>query len=393
MKLLHFIDTLDPRTGGPAECIRIVTPSLALAGAQTTILTTDAPDSPWPAPAGASVIPLGRRSGFIKRSPALESWLKENIKNYDAVILHALWQGFSPLVRKAALAAGRPYFLYSHGMLDPWFRRAYPIKHLKKWVYWQLIERAVVRDAAALLFTCEEERRLAATTFAPYACSERVVSFGTASAPGVRETQLAAWYATQPELANRPYLLFLGRLHPKKGVDLLLEAYLTLASETQSLPPLVLAGPADDPAYAAHLHVLAARLPAHAKVIFPGQLGGDVKWGAIRGAEAFVLVSHQENFGIAVAEALAAGTPVLLSNQVNIWREIVDDGAGFAASDSVAGALELLRRWGALSPSGREAMRRAAAVCHQKRFHVDAVARSLAATLAEFAPAFRAARL
>lgn len=393
MKLLHFIDTLDPRAGGPAECIRVVTPNLAKVGVQATIATMDPPDAKWPAPAEATVLCLGPNRGVWKRPVGLEAWLSENLAMFDAVILHALWQGFSPLVAKAALAAQRPYFIYPHGMLDPWFRRAYPLKHAKKWVYWQLAERAVLRDAASVLFTCEEERRLARTTFSPYRCAERVVSFGTAPAPGNRDAQLAAWRATQAELGEQPYFLFLGRLHPKKGVDILLEAYAKLAAETPTLPALVLAGPAEDKAYVAGLHAMILRLPPHAKVLFPGHLAGDVKWGAIRGAEAFVLTSHQENFGIAVAEALAAGTPVLISNQINIWREIVADEAGFAASDTAEGALELLRRWSKLSLAERTQMRTAAAACHIRRFHIDAVASSLLTTLAEFSPAFRAAQL
>ena len=112
-------------------------------------------------------------------------------------------------------------------------------------------------------------------------------------------------------------------------------------------------------------------------------LTGDAKWGAFRAAEAFVLPSHQENFGIAVSEALACGTPVLISDQVNIWREVTGDGAGLAEPDTADGTLHLLTRWRALDDGARARMREAARQTFQERFEIGAVARSLVAVLQE----------
>lgn len=385
MKILRLIDTLDPRTGGPGVGVRAITPVLHALGHETTIVTCDAPGIDGITVTGAEVIPLGPAKGSYRHCAALRPWLRDNLARFDASFVHGLWQNPGRTLHTAARAQGIPYFVYPHGMLDPWFRRAYPGKHVKKWLYWQLIERHVLRDAAAVMFTCDEERRLARQSFSPYQCEERVVNYGTAGAPaGNPAAQIAAWKKFRPALGDRPFLLFLGRIHPKKGVDLLLHAYQKLVATTERPPALVIAGPAENPELVQHLQALAKKLPANAEVHWPGLLQGDEKWGALRSADVFVLPSHQENFGLAVAEALAVGTPVLLSHQVNIWREIVDDRAGFAAPDTAEGTTSLLTEWQKLSPDQRAAMRGRATDCYSRRFNIDAVARSFVAVVEPF---------
>ena len=387
MKILRVIDTLDPRTGGPVAGLRALTPVLQALGHETVVVTTDLPGHEFAPLPGAEVIPLGPARGHYRFTPALAPWLGRNLPRFDAVIVHGVWQSLGRTVRPAARRHRIPYFVYPHGMLDPWFSRAFPSKRLKKWLYWRLAERFVIRDAAAVLFTCEEERRLARESFSPYACDERVVTYGTESAPPAASRQIAAWHAQQPGLVGRPFLLFLGRIHPKKGVDLLLAAWLALVRRRPGIPDLVIAGPAEDPALLRELQARANAAPEGARVHWAGMLEGDAKWGALRAAEALVLPSHQENFGLVVTEALAAGTPVLLSTQVNIWREIVADGAGLAAPDTAEGVSSLLDQWTSRPRSARTAMRRQAAACHEQRFRIEAVAQSFLEALAPYADA------
>jgi glycosyltransferase involved in cell wall biosynthesis len=106
-------------------------------------------------------------------------------------------------------------------------------------------------------------------------------------------------------------------------------------------------------------------------------LQGDAKWGAFHASDAFVLPSHQENFGIAVAEALACGLPALISDKVNIWREVAADGAGFVASDTGQGTLDSLTRWLRLDPVVAAAMREQALQCFERHFTVDAMSSDL----------------
>ncbi len=389
MRLLRVIATLDPRHGGPAAGLRAITPALAQLGHETNFVSLDPPGGVEAFAPGAPVHALGPSRGGYAFAPRLEPWLRTHAGAFDAVLVHGLWQHPGRAVHAALRDGSVPYFVFPHGMLDPWFRRAYPLKHVKKWIYWQLCERHVLRGAAAVLFTCEEEQRLARRSFRPWACRERVVAYGTAAPAGDPDRQAAAWRQTLPALAGRPYWLFLGRVHPKKGVDLLLHAYRELArgrNGEAALPALVLAGPCADARYRDTLAALAAGLPAGAAVFWPGMIEGDRKWGALRGAEALVLPSHQENFGLAVVEALAVGTPVLISRQVNIWREIVAAGAGRAEADDRSGARRLLQDWLTTPEPFRRRLRTAAAALFQERYEIGRVARSLADTVAPFLP-------
>src|SRR5205823_7688712 len=205
-----------------------------------------------------------------------------------------------------------------------------------------------------------------------------VVSYGTA-APDVDLAQAREdFFGAFPKLRDKQLLLFLGRLHEKKGCDLIIES---LATIPDPMIRLVIAGPCADENYLARLHALAAHTAD--RTMFAGMLRGNLKWGAFAAAEAFVMPSHQENFGIAVAGALACGTPVLISNKVNIWREIVNDGAGFADEDDRAGVTRLIERWMGASAAEREAMRSNARRCFERRFQIDGAIDSLLRVLAE----------
>jgi glycosyltransferase involved in cell wall biosynthesis len=238
----------------------------------------------------------------------------------------------------------------------------------------------VLRDAAAVLFTSEEERRLARESFALYRCREVVVNYGTTPPPPDLERAREEFLAAFPELREKRLLLFLGRLHEKKGCDLLIEAFAAVRNDADADPSLhlVMAGPGADEEYVARLKRLAASVTKDdGSITFPGLLTGNRKWGAFSAAEAFLLPSHQENFGIAVAEALGCGTPVLISDKVNIWREIEADGAGYVENDDLAGTTVLLKRWLATGPDVRAAMKDKAKECFARRFEIEHATDSL----------------
>lgn len=374
MNILRVISSVDPRQGGPVEGIRQVTPALAARGHETAVVCLDDPSAPWVAEFPGCVHAVGPASGGYGYAPALVPWLRRHAPEYDAVVVHGLWQ-YPGLGTRRALRGRQPYFVFPHGMLDPWFKRAHPLKHLKKSAYWLVGERRVLRDAAAALFTCEEERLLARRSFRPYRCREAVVSYGTGGPAGDAGAQRAAFLAAFPELRGKRLLLFLSRIHPKKGCDLLIEAFAGVAGRDPGLH-LVLAGP-DQVGWQAELAALARRLGVGGRVTWTGMLSGDLKWGALRAAEAFALPSHQENFGIVVAEALACGVPVLITDKVNIWREIEADGAGLVAEDTAPGVAALLERWLRLSGGERETLRERAAACFSRRFEIGRAADSL----------------
>jgi len=375
MRLLNVIPSVNPDAGGTVESIRQVIPLLAARGHVSEIACLDPPTAPWLAEMPLTVHALGPGLTGYQYSPMLVSWLRKNAFHFDAVIVHGLWQYSSFATWQALHGSDLPYFVYTHGMLDPWFKRTYPLKHLKKSLYWPWAEYRVLRDAAAVLFTCEEEKLLARQSFRLYRAKEIVVSFGTAEPVGDPEEVKTAFLAAYPELTGKRLLLFLSRLHVKKGCDLLLEAFAAVAGADPALH-LVMAGP-DKDGLQPSLQALAERLGVAERITWTGMLSGNSKWGAFQASEAFVLPSHQENFGIAVAEALACGLPVLISNKINIWREIKGAGAGLVADDTLEGSKQLLQQWLQLSLEARRQMALNARQCFLKHFEIEQVAQSL----------------
>jgi glycosyltransferase involved in cell wall biosynthesis len=302
-------------------------------------------------------------------------WLIEHARDYHAVVVNGIWRYHSYGTWQALRGTKIPYYIYPHGMLDPWFKHTYPLKHMKKWLYWPWADYRVIRDARAALFTCEEERKLSRQSFWLYRAHERVVPFGTSAPPAdggeLRETFLAA----NPGLRGRKLLLFLGRIHEKKGCDLLIRSFAAVANSDPRLD-LVIAGP-DPTGWMPALKRLAGELGIGARVIWPGLLRDEMKWGAFHAAAAFALPSHQENFGIAVAEALACGLPVLISNKVNIWREIAQAKAGLVEVDTEEGTRKTLAAWLAMSDAENRRMSDNARELFTRQFTAAAMARGL----------------
>lgn len=379
MRLLHVISSLDPRYGGTVECVRQLAAAHARLGHTTEVATTDDPRLPALADPGLAVHALGPPTSHYRYTPRLVPWLAAHAAAYDAVIVNGLWQYPGYAVWRALRRQQTPYFVFPHGMLDPWFKRAYPLKHVKKWLFWPWADYRVLRDARAVLFTCEAERRLARESFWLYRCREAVVTLGTAIATTDAGAERGAFFARHPELAGKRLLLFLSRIHEKKGCDLLIDAYAAVAGRDPGLH-LVMAGP-DQTGWRAALEARSHALGIAHRITWTGMLEHALKWGAYHAAEAFVLPSHQENFGIVVAEALACGLPVLISDQVNIWREVAEDGAGLVAPDTAAGTRGLLERWLQLDVPARAAMGAAARRCYVQRFDIDRAARRIAEVL------------
>ena len=375
MKILHLISSVDPRGGGPIEGVRRLMDALADLGHDSELASVDDPTSAPELRFFARERALGPARGRYGYSPRLLPWLQANAERYDAVIVNGLWQHLGLATRQALAGRRTPYFVFTHGMLDPWFKHQYPAKHLKKWLYWPWGEYRVLRDARAVLFTCDEERLLARQSFWLYRAREAVVSYGTASPPDNAVQARSAFIRTFPDLANKRLLLFLGRLHEKKGCDLLIDAFAQVCTQAPELQ-LVMAGP-DSQGWQNTLQAMAERRGVADRITWTGMLTGELKWGAFHASEAFCLPSHQENFGIAVTEAMACRLPVLISNKVNIWREIQADGAGVVENDDLAGTVRALQRWLAMNAEDRRHMQDAALASFDRRFRIEQVAHNL----------------
>ncbi len=381
MTFLRIISTLDPAYGGPVEGLRQSVQALAPLGYPNEVVTLDPPDAPWLDSFPAPVQALGPSLGKYCYTPRLLPWLEWETARYDAVIVEGIWQYHSFATWLASRKAKFPYHIFPHGALDPWFKQQYPLKHLKKWLYWPWAEYQVLRDARTVLFTSEEEKRLAMQSFWLYRANAKVINFGISAPPLDTRAQRKSFLQAFPTLENKRFLLFFGRVHPKKGCDLLLQAFARLAPQYPDWM-LVIAGP-DAENTRPTLEQMARSLGITEKVLWTGLLSGDKKWGALRATDAFVLPSHSENFGVAVVEALACGTLVLISDKVNIWKEIESCQAGLIAPDTLDGTTNLLRRWFELGVGGQAILRSNARSCYEKNFEVQTSAAKLIKTVQE----------
>lgn len=379
MKILHIIPSIDPKGGGPMEGVRQRGLRLLEMGHRVEVVTLDNADSPFLASYGLPVHALGPSVTGYGFNSRLVPWLRDHAREYDAIVINGLWNYHSFGAWRALGRMKVPYFVFTHGMLDPWFKHTYPLKHIKKWLYWPWADYRVLRDAQAVLFTSEDERLLARQSFWLYRAREAVVAYGTSTPPGDAEVLREKFLAAYPALRGKRILIFLSRIHVKKGCDLLIEAFAKVAALEPQLH-LLMAGP-DQTGWLATLQEQAARLGVADRITWPGMLQGDMKWGAFYASEAFVLPSHQENFGIAVAEALGCGLPVLISDKVNIWREIENDEVGIVNPDTLQGTEKSLRNWLALDAAGRRRMGTQARMTFERRFTVDAMANSLIETI------------
>jgi glycosyltransferase involved in cell wall biosynthesis len=318
------------------------------------IATLDSPSCPWIKRLPFAPVCLGKpdRDTTILQ-PALVNFLKREQPRYDGIILHGIWT-FPNVAMRLAWDRRIRYAVFSHGMLDPYFIRNFPLKHIKKSLYYRLIAAPVLKNAHAVLFTCDEERRLANTGYRPVVGRRLVVRYGI-DRPLVDSSRYQGrLLPLKQQLAGKDILLFLGRIHPKKGCDLLIRAMSSLASKYPDLH-LVIAGP-DETGLVSKFKEQAQQGGVSGRISWVGPTYGEEKWFLYHLARAFILPSHMENFGMTVAEALSQGVPALLSDKVNIFSSIVQREAGFCAPDTVQGTESLIERWCAFSQPERDRM-------------------------------------
>jgi glycosyltransferase involved in cell wall biosynthesis len=372
-RLLHVTRSIAPALGGPAEGIR----NLAHACGENSgmeLVSLDDPSAEYVHGESFPIHALGPAKGHYGYTPRLEPWLKANLARFDGVVIHGLWQ-YQSYRTYRAIRERAAYAIFPHGMLDPYFKRAFPLKHFKKQVYWLAREYRVLRDARAVCFTTPIERDCAAATMWPHRWTPAVVSFGTMAPSGEPDRQRAAFLDRFPDLAERRFFLFLSRIHIKKGCDLAIQAFARIAPSQPDLD-LVIAGP-DETGLQPALQAQAAALNIDGRVHWTGMLQGDEKWGAFYAAEAFVLPSHQENFGVAAVESLAAQLPILISNQVNIWPDVLADQAGIIDDDTAEGTWRSMTAFLKMSAEERLQMKANGLRCFNSRYEITRTAKAL----------------
>ena len=345
MRVLHVIPAVAARYGGPSRTIFDMCRALQKQGVQLLIATTDA-DGHGRLPVelgrpityqGLDVIFFPRQiSEAFKYSRPLGQWLAANVGRFDLVEIHAVFSHSSLAAARACRARNVPYLLRPLGSLGSWSLRH---KNLRKKAIWHCGVRTMIRGAAAMHYTTVEEQRQA----------ERVVPTipGVVIPLGIDESSINLSEAPDTGqhlqmLGQHPYVLVLSRLHPVKGLELLLDVFLDLISRERFQHwKLVVAGDGDAK-YVESLKSAVRKRNAADRVIFTGWLDGPQKIAALRSAALFASPSHHENFGVSVVESLACGVPVLISNHVGLCEEIRAAQAGWVSTLDRANLLNSL---------------------------------------------------
>jgi len=379
MKILRTIHSMDPSKGGPVEGTLNSSRELRRRGVSVEIACLDDPSAPFLEGIDLKVHALGPGLGKYGYARTFQQWLDHHVADYDCVIVQGLWQYHGFATRRACIKKRIPYFVFAHGMLSPWFKNQYPLKHLKKWLYWPWGDYRVLRDAQGVFFTTEEEMESSRESFWLYRCNEHVVGYGIempdVDGPAQRRSFLSAF----PQLEGKSFFLFLSRIHPIKGCDLLIRAFAGVATR-HSEWQLVVAGP-DQIGWQNGLMNDCLKLGISHKVHWVGMLTGDRKWGAFQACNAFVLPSHHENFGVVVAEALSQGAPVLITDKVSIWPTVKSTGAGLVATDDLEGITQLLDDYAVKIHDGKPISRETARRCFIEHFEIKAAATKLIQTI------------
>ncbi|QNL51633.1 glycosyltransferase [Olivibacter sp. SDN3] len=384
--ILHVITSMDPQTGGPAQVIRNSVFYLEQLHLNNEVVCLDPEEVTYPMNDLFTIYKLGRGKSAFQYSSKLDQWLLQHISRYDAVVVHGIWQYHNYAVYKAvkklkARKAKVPkVVIMPHGMLDPYFQKSKTrrMKALRNKIVWQLTERKSINAADALFFTCEEELLLARMAFKGYRPKQELdVGLGIQSPPAFVPEMKNEFLQKCPDI-GKGYWLFLSRIHEKKGVDILIDAYSKISSKYPKVPDLVIAGPKDSE----YARQMMEKAKTNEKIHFTGMLNGASKWGGFYGCKAYILPSHQENFGIAIVEALACRKPVVITKKVNIWREIADGNGGLvleeADSNLLYGAFERLYQ---MKESDLESMESNAYNTFKEKFSIEERAAVFAKTI------------
>ena len=332
LKVLHVIPAISPRYGGPSHALAPMCRALMARGVNVQIASTDAEpgghvrvrlQSPTSYEGVPAIFFRTSWSEAFKYSRSMSNWLKNNVGNFDVVHVHGV---FSHACLSAARACQRnrvPYVIRPLGHLDPWSLRQ---KSARKRIFLKFGGNRMLREASAVQYTSARERKLSEGALnlnhgvviplgANLSLPEESAGLGKVSAPAT--------------VSRKPYVLVLSRLQPTKGIDVLIDAFVSILKDKSFKNwQLVIAGDGP-PQYVASLRRQIEASGASESIMLIGWLNGEAKEQALRHASLLALPSHHENFGLCVVEAMSYRVPVLVSPHVGLASEIEGGGAGW----------------------------------------------------------------
>lgn len=375
LRVLHVIAGLDARAGGTTAAVLGLAIAQVRSGMMVTVMATfrlghDSTAVDTLRAAGVEVTLVGPVWGPLGWAPRTRLTVQRMVNAAEIIHIHGLWADIQHQAAVESRNSGRPYVVTPHGMLDPW---SLAQSRWKKYAYmrWRLLKN--LNCAAALHYTAPIEKKLCdRLSLAP----PKVIEPNGIDLREFRKLPPRGHFRDRYRIeSDAPMVLFLGRLHPKKGCDILINAFARVIAEQEGVlsqrPCLVIAGP-DSNNYQKSLEALVSKWGVTEAIRFVGPLYRQEKLSALADADLFALVSHQENFGIAVIEALAAGCPVLLSDQVNIYGLVETEQLGWVVPTEIDATAHALSSWLSSGEKLEETRVRAQAVA--KRFDWQEIA-------------------
>lgn len=340
MRVAHIISALDARAGGPVAVLIGLTSALVTAGLQIRVVSTykvghDLRLVETMRIRGIEVEVIGPCIGPLSWHPGIGPALRDVIREADVVHVHAVWEQVQHEAAVTAFREGVPYVITPHGMLDPWSLGQKSVKK-KLYMAWRL--RRNLDRAAAIHFLSDVERDLTKPLGLK---AVKIVEPNGIELAEFDPLPPAGTFRARYQLGDRPIVLFMGRLHPKKGLDLLIPAFAQAAPKNAAL---VIAGPGSRE-YVDKVHALIQRNGLGERTLLPGMLYGRDRIAALTDADLFVLPSYQEAAPIAVIESLAAGTPVVISDRINICKQIANAAVGGVVPTNVSALSKELGKW------------------------------------------------
>jgi glycosyltransferase involved in cell wall biosynthesis len=382
MKILQIVPSISLIYGGPSQMVLGLAPALAKEGVEVTILTTDSNGDNGQKPLDVPLNCLIKQDGYeiiyfrcapfrrYKFSLDLLQWLKLHADEFDLVHIHALFSPISSVAATVCRQQKLPYILRPLGTLDPADLRK---KKKLKQLYVAILERHNLAGAAAIHFTSEQEAKISERF--GVATQDLVIPLGVIPPLGEGKTgsvirnQLAI-----PE--NVPLVLFMSRIDPKKGLNLLIPALEKLLAIGCNFH-FVLAGTnPQDPDYEQKIKLKIENSPLRSHTTITGFVSGDLKASLLQAADLFVLPSYYENFGIAVAEAMVAGVPVVISDQVHIYQQVINSNSGWVGATDIQALVELIKQ-ALQNPQERQRRGLNAQNYALQHFSWDAIARQI----------------
>ena len=368
MKILHVIDTTNPKTGGPVEGLKQLYKYYKKKKINVEILSSDnnlysnnlKKDLP-------KINIAGKQSFFFRYNSKLIPWLEKNIYKYDLLIVHGIWLYHNFAVMNVANRFNKPYFVFTHGAMAPWLNKFLTFKYIKKKIFFSLFQRKFLLRAKAVFFTSLTEMNNAKKEFNLSGVKKKYIGYGIFGNQNTNNFNKKKFLEKFPNFKYKKIILYLGRIHEIKGIDILIKSFLKLYSKNK-LFHLIIAGPANKN-YLKKLKAL--NDGSNENITWFSDVYGKFKWDLFNVSDFFCQPSHHENFGITIVEALSSKKPVIISNKVNIFKTIKNYNAGLIANDNQNSFDKTLLRINFISNKDYKKLSNSAYMCFKTNFSLE----------------------